>query len=122
MGNKNSAFVDTVGYAIIMVRQFTLMGTIDMFYYINDKKQINRINKIDRVAKNIEIASGKGVVLHFDNREPSETTFLNTSNVLKKGTGSTDEIWFFPTPGAFCKNEGVRYHFVNDILVPKVHR
>lgn len=120
MGNKNSTYEDTRGYAIIMVRDFTLMGPLDLYYCINDKQQIHRITEINREEKKVFVSGKDTYVLYFDNRYPSCDTFLNAAHVLKKGTEPGTEIYFFPTPGAFCKNEGICYHFDKKVLVRKL--
>jgi len=104
MGNKHPTFTPTPGYAIIMIRQPTVMGPIDMYYCVNDEKQIGKIDRIDRGNKRIEVLSGKGTLSITLDSEPSQETFLHAVNELKTNIDPKSEIWFFPSVGKFVNN------------------
>lgn len=139
MGNNNVAFVETPDYAIIMVRHRTMIGDIDMLYCINDHKQINKIETIDRVNKKVKISSGppllpntagllkntRGILsdsvsLCFKDKEPSMQTLFNATDVLNQCIDKKDsEMWVYPTIDSICKDKPVRYLIIAGTLTEK---
>lgn len=125
MGNKNSAaptFIDTVGYAVIIVKQHTVIGEIARTYYVNDYKQINEITRIYKENMEIDVSIGKKKCrLNLSNREPVERVFLNVALILKEQITSDDKVYFFPTRFSIYENKPVKYQFVNGVLT-KIER
>jgi hypothetical protein len=110
----------TPGYAIIMIRQPTIMGPIDTYYCVNDEKQIGKIDRIDRENKRIKVLSDKGTLDITLNNEPSQETFLHAVNELKESNiDSASDIWFFQSVHKFLNEEGMRYKLVNGFLMHK---